>query len=209
MRLKVSQIGNSGSMRNKWPQLTGIALGICVALLIISILVAMYGFELAYFLPGPWGLVLLAVIIWLAVLGALVVREGYIPALPLWGVLLAVLVGWPLCASGPIAARMTWMMWHELSEVPTMPQAQGISVFADDPGEGPLVACLKYGTTTSAQAVFEFYRKQLPLQGWSEDFLFAQKASSAIGITSFHKNGKTLSITYDNNDNDVSACLSH
>jgi hypothetical protein len=175
-------------MHEKWPKLTGIALGICFALLVISIPVALFGYILAYLIPSPGGLIAIVGSLVAILLGLFGVGKGYIPALPLWGVVLAVLVGWPLCAYGPIAARLFWMKQRALSEIPIMPQAVSTSVDADMGGDGPPPeSCIEYSIDASEQAVFEFYREQLSARGWSE---------SSNPNFHFQKNGNFIRIYY-------------
>jgi hypothetical protein len=158
-------------MREKRPRLTGIATGICFALLIFSLLFVWSGIGMLYLIVGSFGLILVfgfGAGIWF---GLFNVRKGRIPAMPLWGVLLVVIVGWPLCVYGPVQARISWMRWRTLSEVPMMPQAQNTKIDVKPIGDdnGPLETCIAYKIVRSQPEVFEFYAKQLSTRGWARD----------------------------------------
>jgi hypothetical protein len=128
-------------------------------------------------------------------------RHGYIPALPVWGVLLVGVVGWPLCAYGPIAARVAWMERQVRSQVPVMPELQNVSVNADWLGNEsvPPESCIEFETNASQQSVFTFYRQQFSARGWSEDYTSAYaEYAQANGLPRlfFQKSGYVLSIDF-------------
>jgi len=155
--------------RSRWA--TGIASSVCFALLIFSLLLAWFGYGLVYLIIGSFGLIIVfgfALAIWV---GLFCAGRGYIPAMPLWVVVLTAVIGWPLCAYGPIAARVFWMKRDALSEVPIMSQAQGMSVSVKWLGSdsGPPRACFDYRAGNTQQAVFQFYREQMQARGWAAD----------------------------------------
>jgi hypothetical protein len=158
-------------MDDKRPKLTGIVSGICLALFIFSLLFAFHGHTTGYLVIFSFGLIFVlgfGAAIWF---GLFCARRGLIPALPLWGVLLAVFVGWPLCTYGPVAARIYWMKREAFLEVPVMSKAQSVSVDVNWLGTdaGPPNTCFEYRTESSQQGVFDFYQEQLSPRGWARD----------------------------------------
>jgi hypothetical protein len=186
-------------MRDKWPKLTGIALGVCLALLIFSLLSVSGVLNAAAleFAISSFGLIFVfafAIAIWLGWFG---VSKGYVSALPLWGVLIAILIGWPLCAYGAVAARIFWMKRQALSEVPVMAEAQNTSVDVNwFEVDSPANTCFDYRIASSQQVVFDFYREQLSARGWAEDTK-SQFALQAPPTTMWYlKTGSSMRIDY-------------
>jgi hypothetical protein len=190
------------NMGKKRPTLTGFAWGVCFALLISSLLLVWQGLAVVYafgliFLPG------LVVGVWL---GMLCTHHGYIPALPVWGVLLIVVLGWPLCAYGPIAARVAWMERQVRSQVPVMPQAENVSVDVNWLGSDSYTSgrsCIEFDTNASQQSVFAFYRQRFSARGWSEDLTRVAEYAQANGLQAndlprlfFQKSGYGLGIDF-------------
>jgi hypothetical protein len=168
-------------MREKWPKLTGIAVGICLLLLAFSVLMAMGFFTVpvlvAFF---PFLFLASAAVISLV---SLVFHKGHIPALPLWGVSLVVLVGWPICASSPVAIAASLTRRDAALEVPIMAGIPGVSldVYWDEPGR----ATFEFRTAYPEQAVRDFYRQQLLARGWTE-----------VTETRFRKGERGIDILY-------------
>jgi len=185
--------------RSRWA--TGIASSVCFALLIFSLLLAWFGYGLVYLIIGSFGLIIVfgfALAIWV---GLFCAGRGYIPAMPLWVVVLTAVIGWPLCAYGPIAARVFWMKRDALSEVPIMSQAQGMSVSVKWLGSdsGPPRACFDYRAGNTQQAVFQFYREQMQARGWAADeksFYAQWVQTNALPIALFQKNNSFIRIEY-------------
>jgi hypothetical protein len=148
-------------VHDKKPKLTGIALGICLALLSFSLLSVFQSYAMYYLLVSSFGLIFVLGFALGIGLGVFSASHGYIPAMPLWGVLLTVLVGWPLCAISAVGLRISWMKWRAFSEVPIISQAQSMSVDIDWTGGDlhPPESCIKYSTGVSQQVVFAFYRE--------------------------------------------------